>query len=111
MAIQFPADPAAQSPVNTFSPQSTPEANTTNSYQYQWVSSGTTGYWTAFANGSGGNGTTRGGGDDLVFQENQMVCTADYEISDQWSALTAGPVTINDGVTITIPDDQSWVIL
>ncbi len=111
MAIQFPANPAAQSPLNTFSPTSIPEANNTNDFIYVWESAGTSGYWTCTGAGGGGNGTTRGGGNDLVFQENQMVCTADYEISLEWSALTAGPVTINDGVTITIPDDQSWVIL
>ena len=111
MPIQFPADPAAQSPVNQFSPSSTPDANTTNDYIYQWVTSGTTGYWTAFASGDGGNGTTRGGGDDLVFQENQMVCTEDYTISDTWSAVSAGPIEIEDGVSIEVPDNQSWVVL
>ena len=111
MAIQFPADPAAQQPVNTFSPQSTPEANTTNDFSYTWVVSGTTGYWTAFVGEGSGNGTTRGGGDDLVFQENQMVCTEDYSITANWSAVTAGPVTIEEGVDITVPDNQSWVIL
>ena len=113
MPIQFPADPAAQSPVNTFSPVSTPDVNSTNDYTYQWVASGTTGYWTSFISGGGdeGNGTTRGGGDDLVFQENQMVCTADYTITDAWSAVTVGPVTIQDDVEITVPDDQTWVVL
>ena len=49
MPIQFPADPAAQAPVNQFSPSSTPEKNNTNDYIYQWVASGTTGYWTALS--------------------------------------------------------------
>jgi len=36
MAIQFPADPAAQTPINTFSPNSTPVANTENTLVYVW---------------------------------------------------------------------------
>ena len=63
------------------------------------------------ANQGGGNGTTKGGGGDLVFQENTMVCTNDYTITSDMSALSAGPITINDGVIITVPDNQSWVIL
>ena len=111
MPIQFPADPAAQSPVNTFRPQSTPEANNTNDFSYTWEPSGTTGYWTAFVCEGSCIGTSRCGGDYLVFQENQMVCTADYTISEDWSAVTVGPVTIQDDVEITVPDDQTWVVL
>ena len=36
MAIQFPADPASQTPVNTLSPNSTPIANTENALTYVW---------------------------------------------------------------------------
>jgi hypothetical protein len=36
MAITFPVDPAAQTPTNTFSPTSTPVANTTNGNTYYW---------------------------------------------------------------------------
>jgi len=34
-ALNFPADPSAQSPINTYSPTSTPEA-TTNGATYLW---------------------------------------------------------------------------
>ena len=36
MAITFPTDPGAQSPVNTFSPSSTPVANSANGNTYVW---------------------------------------------------------------------------
>ena len=36
MAIQFPADPASQTPINTLSPNSTPIANTENTLTYVW---------------------------------------------------------------------------
>ena len=36
MAIVFPSNPAGQTPINTFSPTSSPSANTSNSYTYTW---------------------------------------------------------------------------
>ena len=112
MAIQFPDNPTSQSPINTFSPISSPDVNTVNDYTYTFVPIGASGngYWTSFVSGSG-NGTTRGGGDNLVFQENEMICSEDYVITPTWSAVSAGPITIEDGTVITIPDNQSWVIL
>ena len=56
-------------------------------------------------------GTTTGGSTDLVFQENTMVCTANYTLTAGRSALSAGPITINNSVVITIPNNQNWVIL
>ena len=56
-------------------------------------------------------GTTTGGSTDLVFQENTMVCTASYTLTTGRSALSAGPITINNTVVITIPNNQNWVIL
>jgi len=52
-AIVFPANPAGQTPVNTFSTTSTPFANTSNSFTYTW--SGTA--WTSAPSGGGGGGT------------------------------------------------------
>jgi hypothetical protein len=49
MAIDFPANPGAQTPVNTFSPTSTPEANTTNSVTFLWDGI----KWTAAGSGGG----------------------------------------------------------
>ena len=50
MAIQFPADPAAQTPANTLSPTSTPVANTENSLTFVWNGS----VWNTV--GGGGSG-------------------------------------------------------
>jgi hypothetical protein len=72
----------------------------------QWVDTAAGG-----AGDGGGGGTTTGGGTDLVFQENTMVCGSDFTLTTGRSALSAGPITIEDGVVITIPDNQSWVIL
>ena len=57
-----------------------------------------------------GGGATGGGGDE-VFVENARVVTVDYTLSTGKSAESVGPVTINSGVTVTIPSDERWVIL
>ena len=83
------------------------DTNTARAYVYI---NGDTDAWVD-QNPGGGGGTTRGGGQNLVFQENEMVCSADYQLTANRSALSAGPITINNGVTITIPNNQNWVIL
>lgn len=57
-----------------------------------------------------GGGAT-GGGSDAVFIENGQTVTANYQISSSKNAVSAGPVTINAGVTVTVPSGQSWVIV
>lgn len=37
--------------------------------------------------------------------------TADWTLSDTKNTLSAGPVTINNGVVVTIPDGGVWVIV
>ena len=107
MAIQFPANPGGQTPINVFSPTSTPVANTDNKLTYGWDNE----KWTVQSGLSGAAGTTTGGGNDLVFQENSFVCTTNFTLDTNMNAMSAGPITINDGVTIVIPDNQNWVIL
>lgn len=52
-----------------------------------------------------------GGGGDRVFQTNTMIVTTSYSLPAGESALSAGPITIEDGATVVIPDNQNWVIL
>lgn len=52
-----------------------------------------------------------GGASSGVFYENDQVVTADYTITIGKNAMTAGPVTINPGVTVTIPSGSSWTIV
>ena len=52
-----------------------------------------------------------GGGNDLVFYENDQSITTDYSITTNKNAGTFGPVTVNDGVTVTIPDGSVWTIV
>jgi hypothetical protein len=57
-----------------------------------------------------GGGAT-GGGADTVFLENSNTVTTSYTLSTGKNAVSAGPVTINAGITVTVPSGASWVIV
>lgn len=60
--------------------------------------------------GSVGGGAT-GGGSDAVFIENDQTVTTNYTITAGRNAMTTGPITINSGITVTVPSGSNWVIL
>lgn len=60
--------------------------------------------------GSIGGGAT-GGGSDQVFWENGQTVTTSYTITNNRNAVSAGPITINAGVTVTVGDGENWVIV
>lgn len=66
------------------------------------------GYTTAW--GSIGGGATGAGG-DAVFQENALTVTTSYTLTTGKNAMSVGPITINSGVTVTVPSGQRWVVL
>lgn len=57
-----------------------------------------------------GGGAT-GGGADTVFIENGQTVTTSYTLTTGKNAISAGPVTVNSGVTVTIPSGAAWVIV
>jgi hypothetical protein len=57
-----------------------------------------------------GGGAT-GGGADTVFIENSQTVTTNYTLTTNKNAVSAGPVTVNAGVTVTVPSGASWVIV
>jgi len=66
-----------------------------------------------YANGAWGQlgaGAT-GGGADNVFVENSLTVTTDYTITAGKSASSVGDLTINSGITVTVPSGSRWVIL
>ena len=52
-----------------------------------------------------------GGGTDNVFYENDLTINSNYTLSSNSNAVTAGPVTISDGVTVSVPDNSTWVVV
>ena len=66
------------------------------------------GYTTAWSSVGGG---ATGGGSDTVFYENTKVVTTNYSITASNNAMSTGPITVNSGVTVTIPSGARWVVL
>jgi hypothetical protein len=56
-------------------------------------------------------GGATGGGTDDVFYENAQTVTTNYTLTTNKNAMSAGPITINSGVTLTIPSGASWVVV
>ena len=52
-----------------------------------------------------------GAGSDKIFWENGQTVTTNYTITNNYNAGTFGPVTINNGVTVTIGDGETWTIV
>lgn len=59
--------------------------------------------------GSVGGGAT-GGGTDAVFVENDQVVNNNYTLTSGKNAMSAGQITIANGVTVTIPTGATWSI-
>jgi hypothetical protein len=57
-----------------------------------------------------GGGATGGGSDD-IFIENGQTVTTNYTISTNKNAMSTGPISINSGITVTIPSNSNWVVL
>lgn len=60
--------------------------------------------------GALGGGAT-GGGNDQIFIENGQTVTTDYTISTNFNAGTFGPVSVNSGITVTVPTGSVWSIV
>jgi len=65
---------------------------------------------TVVSSAAGSAGAT-GGGSDEVFVENDQAVTTDYTLTAGKNAMSTGPITINTGVTVTIPAGATWVVL
>ena len=85
-----------------------PTADGTNGQALVTNGSGVLSFSTISA-GSGGGAT--GGGSDEVFYENDQAVTTNYSISASHNAMSAGPITINNGITVTVPSGVRWVVV
>ena len=52
-----------------------------------------------------------GGGSDSIFWENGQTVTTNYTISNNKNAMSAGPITINNGIAVTIGTGENWTIV
>lgn len=79
-------------------------AQTSNSGKYL-TTNGTNTSWAVVVGGA------TGAGGDTVFYENTRVVTTNYTITALNNAHSVGPITINSGVSVTVPSGSRWVIL
>ena len=63
------------------------------------------GYWGQIGGGATGNGG------DQVFVENGQTVTSSYQLPANKNASSVGPITINSGVSVTVPSASRWVVL
>jgi hypothetical protein len=62
--------------------------------------------------GTGATGGVKSDGTlNAAFVETETVISEDYEITEGHHAITAGPLTIEDDVEITIPSGSVWIIV
>jgi hypothetical protein len=74
---------------------------------------------TEFNQFEGYNGTTwgaigsgaQGGANNPVFFENDQTVTQSYTITTNKNAMSAGAITIDTGVTVTVPTNSTWTIV
>ena len=52
-----------------------------------------------------------GGGSDKIFWENSQTVTQDYTVTSNKNAMTAGPVTVAAGVSVTVPAGSTWTVV
>lgn len=90
-ALDFPASPTLN------------QIYTANGSSWMW--NGTS--WISVNPSSGASGA----GPDRIFWENDQVVTQSYTITSSKNAVTAGNITINAGVTVTVPSGTRWVIV
>ena len=62
---------------------------------------------TKWVNSAAGGGAVAGG----AIYENSQTITANYTLTSGKNGLSAGPITISSGVTVTVPSGSVWAIV
>ena len=109
VVIETASTGSAEIPVGTTAQRDGSPA--TGMFRFNSTTTGFEGYDGSAWGAIGGGGGATGAGGDEVFQENERVVTTNYTLSTNKSALCVGPLTINTGVTVTIPSGERLVIL
>ena len=86
-----------------------PGSPVTGQFRFNTSSTSFEGY-NGTAWGAVGGGAT-GGGTDAWALEHDNTITTDYTIGTGKNVINAGPMTINSGVTVTVPSGSSWSIV
>lgn len=62
---------------------------------------------TNWVNSAAGGGAVAGG----AIYENSQTITANYTLTSGKNGLSAGPITISSGITVTVPSGSVWAIV
>jgi hypothetical protein len=90
-------------PVGTNAQRGSPSSG---SIRYNTDTPGFEGYnGSAWGSLGGGNTTTKG------MWENAITISADYTIASGNNAVSAGPITVASGITVTVPSGSVWTIV
>jgi hypothetical protein len=103
--VTFGTTTAAGLPVGTTAQRPT---GTVGQIRYNSTLGQFEGFGTAW---SGIGGGAVGGSADRVFVETGQTITANYTLTTGYNAVSAGPVAIQSGITVTIPSGASWVVV
>jgi hypothetical protein len=82
----------------TYTMASAPSGNATVVGSYVWAK------WVSFT-------AAVGNGGDQVFIQNNKNVTYNYTIPTGTNAMSTGDITVNSGITVTIPSGSRWVII
>ena len=52
-----------------------------------------------------------GASTNTVFFENDIAVAVNYQITSNKNAMSAGPISINAGIAVTVPSGSSWTIV
>jgi hypothetical protein len=86
-------------------------------YLYIYYTDGTSGQWVEVKANSADTAALEARIDtleskaDFPIQLNTQTISANYTIPAGYNGMSAGPITISDGVVVTIPDGSSWSIV
>lgn len=104
---RYAVTPSATAPINPVQDQIWIDTSQAPPKMKQWQSTPSPGSWIEIRLGGGATGA----GTNAVFFENDQTVTAAYTITAGKNAISAGPVTIASGVTVTVPSGSTWVIV
>ena len=65
----------------------------------------------SYLRGDGSWATISAGAEDGIFWENDQAVSSNYTITNGKNAMSAGPITINSGVTVTVGSGENWTIV
>lgn len=52
-----------------------------------------------------------GGAANRAFFENEIHVTVSYTITSGYNAMSAGPITVDSGVVVTVPSGSVWTVV